>query len=246
LFFVPGKAGSLESLVEIKGLEVRYGFKKAVNGLSLSINEGEAVGLLGVNGAGKSSTLKALLGIVKPSAGEIHLFNLKPGNTKTFQNLGFAPEEGAPPDYLSGKEYLKFLASFRFPKDANILKEVDEMLAWFEIDPKKRIRDYSKGMKRRLVLAQAFIGDPALVVLDEPLNGLDPLMILKLRERINQKRDSQRALIYSSHILSEVEKCCSRVVILSEGKVVLDDSIEKVCSQFGSVEKAFSEKVKSV
>lgn len=235
----------MQNLVEIKGLEVRYGLKKAVDGLSLSIQPGETIGLLGVNGAGKSSTLKAILGMLKPSGGEISLFSLKPGKTETLEKLGFAPEEGSPPDYLSGREYLTFLASFRFKKGLPLSQEVEEILTWFEIDPQKRIREYSKGMKRRLVLAQAFIGDPSLIVLDEPLNGLDPLMIVKLRERINQKKNPERALIYSSHILSEVEKCCTRVVILSNGKVVLDASLEKVVSEFGSIEKAFSEKVKS-
>jgi ABC-2 type transport system ATP-binding protein len=204
---------------------------------------GESVGLLGANGAGKSSTLKALLGMLRPSGGEIKILGGKPGSFSNFEKLGFAPEEGVPPDYLSGKEYLSFVSRLKKPSKREHSEEVEELLSWFELDPRKPIREYSKGMKRRITLAQAFLGEPDLVVLDEPLNGLDPLMIVKLRNRLNEKRNKGMGLLYSSHILSEVEKCCSRAIILNEGKLVLDAPLEAIQSEYGSIENAFAKTV---
>lgn len=229
-------------ILEVKNLEVRYGFKKAVSGISFSIGPGESVGLLGANGAGKSSTLKAVLGMIRPSAGEIKTFSSRPGGFAGFEKVGFAPEEGGPPDYLTGKEYLDFVYALKNPKKTERSSEVDELLNWFELEPQKNIRDYSKGMKRRLTLAQAFLGNPQLIILDEPLNGLDPLMIIKLRSRLNEKKEKGTAVLYSSHILSEVEKCCSRVIILKQGELVLDASLSAVMADYGGIENAFAQK----
>lgn len=230
-------------ILEVKNLEVRYGLKKAVDGVSFSMSAGESVGLLGANGSGKSSTLKALLGMLHPSGGEINILGNKPGSFSIFEKLGFAPEEGVPPDYLSGKEYLSFVSRLKKPSKRDPSEEVEELLSWFELDPGKPIREYSKGMKRRITLAQAFLGEPDLVVLDEPLNGLDPLMIVKLRNRLNEKRNKGTGLLYSSHILSEVEKCCSRAIILNEGKLVLDAPLDAIQSEYGSIENAFAKTV---
>ncbi len=207
------------------------------------MSAGESVGLLGANGAGKSSTLKALLGMLRPSGGEIKILGGEPGSFSNFEKLGFAPEEGVPPDYLSGKEYLSFVSRLKKPSKREHSEEVEELLSWFELDPRKPIREYSKGMKRRITLAQAFLGEPDLVVLDEPLNGLDPLMIVKLRNRLNEKRNKGTGLLYSSHILSEVEKCCSRAIILNEGKLVLDAPLDAIQSEYGSIENAFAKTV---
>jgi ABC-2 type transport system ATP-binding protein len=125
----------------------------------------------------------------------------------------------------------------------NIKVTFNELLSWFELDPRKPIREYSKGMKRRITLAQAFLGEPDLVILDEPLNGLDPLVIVKLRNRLNEKRNKGTGLLYSSHILSEVEKCCSRAIILNEGKLVLDAPLDAIQSEYGSIENAFAKTV---
>jgi len=230
-------------ILEVKNLEVRYGLKKAVEGVSFSIGPGESVGLLGANGAGKSSTLKALLGMLEPSQGHIQILGGRPGSFSSFEKLGFAPEEGEPPDYLTGREYLSFVSRIKKPLKTDFALAVDELLSWFELDPKKPIRECSKGMKRRITLAQAFLGEPDLVVLDEPLNGLDPLMIIKLRTRLIEQRNKGTALLYSSHILSEVEKCCSRAIILKEGNLVLDSSLESIQEEYGGIENAFAKKV---
>lgn len=230
-------------ILEVNNLEVCYGLKKAVKSVSFAMGPGESVGLLGANGAGKSSTLKAILGMIRPSKGEIRTLNKRPGSFASFEKLGFAPEEGSPPDYLTGKEYLDFVSALKMPMRQKGFLEVDELLGWFELEPKKPIRDYSKGMKRRLILAQAFLGNPELIILDEPLNGLDPLMIIKLRTKLNEQKEKGTSILYSSHILSEVEKCCSRALILKEGELVLDASLETIMADYGGIESAFAKKV---
>ncbi|NBX92937.1 MAG: ABC transporter ATP-binding protein [Proteobacteria bacterium] len=230
-------------LVEVKNLEVRYGSKKAVRGLSFSLMPGESVGLLGANGAGKSSTLRAILGMQPVSQGSISVFGKKPGLYKSFEQLGFAPEEGSAPEYLTGLEYLLFVSDLHRPAHPENKKEAQELLQWFELNPNQRIRDYSKGMKRRILLAQSMVASPQILILDEPLNGLDPLMIVKLRELLIRKREQGVTVLYSSHILSEVEKTCSRAIMLREGEMVLDASLPDIVRDYGGVEDAFTQKV---
>lgn len=234
----------MEKIFDIQDLLVTYGFRNAVDGVSLSLERGRSLGLLGLNGAGKTSTIRSLLGMLRPKRGAVSLFGKKPGPA-LFRRLGFAPEEAVPPEYLNGREYLNFIAELRLANRASRRQEVDELLSWFDLDPAKRVRNYSKGMRRRLILAQAFLGSPELLILDEPLNGLDPLIIIKLRERLVAYREKGGSILYSSHILTEVEKSCSDVAILHAGKLVAAAPVAAVVAEFGSVEAAFAAKVKS-
>ena len=122
-------------------------------------------------------------------------------------------------------------------------QEIDELLSWFELNPDKRVSQYSKGMRRRLILAQAFLGKPELLILDEPLNGLDPLMIQKLRDKLRDYRAKGVSILYSSHILSELENCCTDVVMMDHGSVIMQESVTNLVQQFGSIEKAFTAKM---
>lgn len=228
---------------EIDQLKMTYGFRVAVDNLSLMLRKGQSLGLLGINGAGKTSTIRALLGMRRPQKGKVKIFGLSPGDTKTFRRLGFAPEDGVAPEYLTAEEYLSFVAAFRIKVRAKRKEEVGELLNWFELSPKKKIRDFSKGMKRRLVLAQAFLANPELLILDEPLNGLDPLVIIKLRERLQLYQDQGGTILYSSHILSEVEKSCSDIAILSRGQLVYRGTRQEAIGEFGSIENTFAKLV---
>jgi ABC-type multidrug transport system ATPase subunit len=231
-------------IFQIEGLQVNYGFRTAVDSLSLSLQRGMSLGLLGLNGAGKTSTIAALLGMLRPRRGTVRLFGEKPGSPRLFSRLGFAPEEAVPPEFLSGEEYLSFVGELRVKNSVERKKQVSALLQWFELDPAKRIRQYSKGMRRRLILAQAFLGNPDLLILDEPLNGLDPLIIIKLRERLEAYRASGGTVLYSSHILNEVEKSCSDIAILFQGKLILNAPVPDLVRDYGSVESAFAAKHK--
>jgi ABC-2 type transport system ATP-binding protein len=229
------------SILSIENLTVRYRFRTAVKELFLRLEAGQCLGLLGANGAGKTSTIRAVLGLVRPAKGRIRILGHGPGALRGLAQIGFAPEDGCPPEYLTGREYLVFVARIRSGEDRHKAAEsADKLLADFDLAPHKKIRDYSKGMRRRLVLAQAFVGNPKALILDEPLNGLDPLMILKLRDYLTAYREKGGSLLYSSHILSEVERTCTHVAILQEGQLVLGAPMVEVVEKYGSVENAFS------
>lgn len=232
-----------QDIFQVENLKVTYRFRTAVEALTLSLRPGKSLALLGVNGAGKTSTIRALLGMLRPKAGKVTVFGGPAGDPKSFRDIGFAPEEAVPPEYLSAGEYLRFVGAFRQKDREKRNREADDLVGWFDLDPAKKIRDYSKGMKRRLVLAQALLGGPKLLILDEPLNGLDPIVIMKLRERLTAYREAGGSILYSSHILAEVEKTCTDVAILSAGRLMLCDPMEKILAEYGSVEKAFAEKV---
>lgn len=231
------------TIFQLTDVSVGYGGFTAVRDISLSLVKGQALGLIGINGAGKTSTLRALLGMVKLKSGKVSVFGGVKLDQKALIKIGFAPEEGGPPEYLTGLEYLRFVGGFKINSKEELRKQVDELLSWFELDPNKTVKNYSKGMRRRLVLAQAFIGTPDFLVLDEPLNGLDPLMILKLRERVVNYRKNGGSILYSSHILSEIENTCSDIVILHKGSIVTQATVAQLVQDHGSVEKAFTNRV---
>lgn len=228
---------------EISGLSVSYGNRFAVEDLNLSIREGAALALLGLNGAGKTSTIHAMLGLVRPRTGSILLFGEKHGSIHSYKRIGYVPEDVLLPDFLSAKEYLMFAGSFKIADRQALRTQVGEILEWFELSATKKIRESSKGMIRRMVLAQAFLGPPKLLILDEPLNGLDPILIMKLREYLDKYRKNGGTLFYSSHILGEVEKTCTEIVLIRSGKVVYQSSTENTIAEFGSVENAFAQRL---
>lgn len=229
-----------ENVVEVANLVVKYGAKTAVDELSFNLKKGQSLGLLGLNGAGKSSTIRALLGMVRPQSGKALVFGQKPGSQASLSQLGFAPEDGTPPDFLTTLEYLEFVYAFKVKKSSSRRKECEALLNWFELATNKKVQDLSKGMNRRLILAQAFIGKPSLLILDEPLNGLDPLMIIKLRDKLDTYRKNGGTVLYCSHILSEVERSCSDILVLRDGKISYANSVTQAITEYGDVEKVFA------
>lgn len=235
----------MAAIFEINNLRVHYRSFTAVDGVSFRMEPGSSLGLIGANGAGKTSTIKSLLGLMRYQ-GEINVFGQGPGALSVFEKIGFAPEDADPPEYLTTREYLKYISVLRI-KDASLrAREVEESLQFFELDPKKTIRNCSKGQKRRVLIAQAMIGSPDLLILDEPLNGLDPMFMIKLREKLVHYRASGKSILYSSHILSEIEKSCTDLVILHKGKLCYTEKVAKAVADFGSVENAFTTKVGGV
>lgn len=230
---------SADPIFELDKIVVQYGKYRAVDRLSLTLQKGESLGLLGANGAGKTSTLKALLGMHRPTDGAVRVFGGPTGTPSVLKRLGFAPEESIPPERFTGREYLDFVASFRISDSAKRKDECATLLEELDLAPHKRVSAYSKGMKRRLVLAQALVGSPEFLILDEPLNGLDPLIIVKLRQRLEKYLQGGGSILYSSHILAEVEKTCRRIVILRRGEVVYEGTTAETITKYGSVEAAF-------
>ncbi len=194
---------------------------KAVDTLSLSIKKGEIFGLVGPNGAGKTTTIKSIVGLLKPDHGTIRIFGKSNKDLETKKSTGYLPENPVFLDYLNGKEFLEYMgALYRIDRnilDDKILKKA--RLVGITDYINKRINTYSKGMVQRLFLAQALIGDPGLLILDEPTAGLDPLGIIEFRKILQKLKEEGRTIIICSHILTELEKVCDTVGFLKKGKI---------------------------
>jgi len=215
--------------IEVKGLTKLYGEQKAVNDISFYISKGEIVGFLGPNGAGKSTTMKIITGYLLPNAGQVKVSGIdvlqRPLDTK--KKIGYLPE--ANPLYFDMyvREYLYFMADLR--KIPNKKKRTEEVINMTGLTPesKKKIGQLSKGYKQRVGLAAALIHDPEVLILDEPTSGLDPNQIVDIRELI-RSLGKNKTVMFSSHILQEVEAICNRVIIINKGALVADDELSRL------------------
>ncbi len=194
---------------------------KAVNDVSFEIKKGEIFGLLGPNGSGKSTTIKMLLGLLNPTRGFIEIFGHSPRHVKTKERIGYLPEESYLYKYLDSRETLDFFGNlFQLPADERE-KRAEQLLDMVGLNQvrSRTVGEFSKGMQRRIGLAQALINDPDLVILDEPTAGLDPIGCREVKDLINALAARGKTVIISSHLLSDVEDVCDRVVIYYGGRI---------------------------
>lgn len=215
--------------IEVSNLQKIYGTQKAVNNISFKVDKGEIVGFLGPNGAGKSTTMKMITGYITPDAGTARVCGIDvtkdPYQVK--QKLGYLPESNPLYYDMYVKEYLDFIAevhkiSFRKKAIEDVIEKVG-----LTRERAKKIGQLSKGYKQRVGLAAALIHQPEVLILDEPTTGLDPNQIIEIREVIREQRKS-RTVLFSSHILSEVEALCDRVIIINKGELVADDLLSNL------------------
>lgn len=213
-----------DTLVQVEGVTKRYGDIVAVDNVSLSILRGEVYALVGANGAGKSTLFRMLVGITEPDAGRVLICgeDLSHRVPSTRRHLGYLPEELILYEQLTGREYLELVAGL---KDADAMR-IPEELSFFELVrvQNKLAGGYSLGMRKKLGLAAAMLGAPEVLVLDEPLNGLDVEMMRKFRLRIEDERGAGRAVLVASHVMSFVERISTRVGIIRAGRIVAEDS----------------------
>lgn len=217
-------------MIEVRNLSKHFGSKKAVNNISFSAKEGEILGFLGPNGAGKSTTMNILTGYISSTEGEALIDGIdileNPLEAKT--HIGYLPEQ--PPLYfdMTVKEYLYFiydLKKCKLPRNSH-LKEICELVKITDVY-NRIIKNLSKGYKQRVGLAQALVGNPSVLILDEPTVGLDPNQIIEIRSLI-KKLGKNHTLILSSHILSEVQAVCDKIVVINQGKIVADDTADNL------------------
>ena len=209
----------------------------AVDGLSLTVRAGEVSGLLGPNGSGKSTTLKMLLGLLFPTRGELKVFGQSPHLSAVKARLGYMPEESYLYRYLTAAEALDFYGRL-FDLDAATRRErVDQLIemAGLRDAAHRRIGEFSKGMARRVELAQALINDPDLIILDEPTSGLDPLGCRQVKDLIRALAGRGKTIILASHLLADVEDVCSRVTILHQGRVQAEGPVDELLQDRRSV-----------
>ncbi|HEY5525716.1 MAG TPA: ABC transporter ATP-binding protein, partial [Clostridium sp.] len=213
-------------VLEIKGVKKKLGKREIIKGIDLSVEEGEIFGFLGPNGAGKTTTIRMLVGLIAPNEGEISIcgHNVQMEKEKALKNVGAVVENPELYKYLSGRENLMQIARIRGVSKEEIQDLIEIVGLKDRIDDK--VRKYSLGMKQRLGLAAALIGNPKLLILDEPTNGLDPSGIMDFREVVKRSaKEKGMAVFISSHILSEVQTLCDRVAFINEGVI---KSVEEI------------------
>ncbi len=209
------------------------GDRQALSDLNLSLPRGTAFGLIGANGAGKTTFVKTLLGVVTPSGGELRVLGGEPAEVTVRARIGYVPERLALPPAWTGRAYLHSVARLKRVRDAraDVTRQLDRVGLGSEAE--RRIGQFSKGMRQRLALAAALLGAPELLILDEPTDGVDPLGRAEIRQLLTEERARGATLFLNSHLLSETERMCDAIGILSRGSLVRQGSVRELCGAPG-------------
>ncbi|MCB0698861.1 MAG: ATP-binding cassette domain-containing protein [Chitinophagales bacterium] len=230
--------------ITVQGLTKKFSTQVAVNNISFELKKGEVVGFLGPNGAGKSTTMKMITGYVPPTDGKASVcgFDVSEQSMEVRKRIGYLPE--ANPLYYDMyiREYLEFTAGIHGVTDAK--HRIEEMITLTGLtkEAAKKIGTLSKGYKQRVGLAQAMLHNPEVLILDEPTSGLDPIQIVEIRDLITEI-GKEKTVLLSTHIMQEVEAMCSRVIIISNGNIVTDDSLTNLQKLNRPLEDIFRERV---
>lgn len=211
-------------MIELKNITKKYGDFTAVDSISFKIEKGEIVGFLGQNGAGKTTTMKMITGLIEPTEGEIYI-NDEKISKKSRKYIGYMPENTPLYQELTVKEFINYVAELKGVKREERKNEVEKLIKELGLDDAKNklIRNISRGYKQRVSLAGALVGNPDILILDEPTVGLDPKQVIEIRNLIKSLRKKHTVLI-SSHILSEINQMCQKVIIINKGKIVAIDT----------------------
>lgn len=212
------------NVIEINNLTKDFGNNKGIFDLSFSLKQGEVVGFLGSNGAGKTTTIRHLMGFIKADNGSAKILNMDcfKNAYSVQEKIGYLPGEIAFMDNMTGAEFIHFMADM---KNITDLQYARELIAYFDIDTKIKIKKMSKGMKQKIGLIIAFMQDTPILILDEPTTGLDPLMQTKFVDLIKKEKAKGKTILMSSHIFEEIENTCERIVMIKDGRLVADENI---------------------
>jgi len=232
-------------MLEAQGLTKYYGSVLAVQSIDFRLEPGQVLGYLGPNGSGKSTTVKMLIGLLEPTHGQV-LFqgkNIQQDLVGYRKHLGYVPEEANLYPYLTGQEYLELVGTLRGMPQARMKAKIEALLELFSLFPHRHlsIGSYSKGMRQRILLISALMDNPDVLVLDEPLSGLDVTSALIFKNLIQSLSAKGKTIFYCSHVLEVVEKVCSRLLILRKGQVIASGTTQEVRQRIGeaSLEQIF-------
>jgi ABC-2 type transport system ATP-binding protein len=228
-------------MIRLDSVTKKFGTFAAVDNVSYAIQKGETFALLGPNGAGKTTIVRMLLDFIKPSSGIITIDGRTASDPQSRRHIGYIAERHTIPPYLSGLAYLSRHASLIGLSGKDAQKEVDSVLEMVSMKglERKKSTTYSIGMKQRIGLGAALLGQPTLLILDEPITGLDPIGIRDVRKIIENLRARGVTVILSSHLLSEVEKTCDTAAILYKGKILVKDAITAIVKDHETLEDVF-------
>lgn len=217
----------MSAVIETNNLTKFYGKSRGIIDVDLSVNEGEIFGFIGPNGAGKSTTIRTLLGLIFKTSGEARIFGLdcEKNIEKILQDVGYLPSEVFYYDRMKAIDLLKYSASF-YNKDCT--KKIKELSDALELDLNKKVEDMSLGNKKKVGIVQGLLHSPRLIILDEPTSGLDPLMQKTFFELIRRENELGATVLFSSHILSEVQRICDKVAIIKEGRILETQRISEL------------------
>jgi ABC-2 type transport system ATP-binding protein len=221
------------SVIETKGLRKDYGRIEALKGVSLKVEPGQIYGLLGQNGAGKSTMVKILLGIVKKTDGDAYLLGEPAGTTNVRKRVGYLPEDHQFPGYHTGRSLLHFYGELYGLSRPERIRRMNEALDIVGLKKRadSKIKTYSKGMKQRLGIAQSFFHDPEVIFLDEPTDGVDPVGRKEIRDLLESLKQEGRTVFVNSHLLGEVEMISDRVAIIHQGEMVKEGTVDDLTRQ---------------
>lgn len=233
--------------VELKNLRMYYGTKEVLKGINLQVRKGEIVGYIGTNGAGKSTTIKILLGLVEGYTGQVKVLghDISEGGVEYKRKIGYVPEIADIYDNLTAREYLTFIAELYGIEHNKANKKAEKLMDIFGIRSyyDGRVSSYSKGMKQKVLIVSSLLHNPDILFLDEPLSGLDANSVMVVKEILAELAKQGKTIFYSSHIMDVVEKISNRIILLNNGNVVADGSFEKLKedSKEGSLEEIFNQ-----
>ena len=208
-----------EGLIEIKNLTKDYGNQRGIFDINLSINKGEMIGFVGTNGSGKTTTIRSILGFIKPTSGSAYVNGLESWKyqSEIAKLVGYVPGEIAFPDLKTGTNFLKSQAEY---KNINDLSYADSLIKELQLDPKANLKRMSKGMKQKTALVAALMADSPIIILDEPTTGLDPLMRDAFLDIIKKEHKKGKTIFMSSHMFNEMEETCDKVALISDGHII--------------------------
>src|SRR5665213_2655496 len=236
-------------MLELRNVSKTYRSIPAVQDVSFVLKEGEVLGYLGPNGSGKSTTVKMVIGLIQPTKGKVFFEgrNIHDDLASYRAQLGYVPEEAQVYTHLSGLEYLQLIGRLRGMQEAVIERKARELLMLLSLEAAQysALTDYSKGMKQRVLIAAALLHDPRLIVLDEPLSGLDVVTARLMKDLLLLLAREGKAVLYISHVLEVVERVCERVIVLDRGRVIADGSPRDLIGAMNlpTLESAFAELV---
>jgi len=219
-------------MLELRGVSKKFSFFPVVNHVNFTVRPGEVLGYLGPNGAGKTTTIRMLAGLLEPTDGEIFFEgkNIKKDLYEYKKRLGYVPEQSEIYPHLSGFDYLLMVGRLRGIPERVLQDKIYEFLRLFDlkIDMDVAIGAYSKGMRQKILISAALLHNPDILLLDEPLSGLDVTTAMVIRDLVKRLAAEKKLLIYSSHVLEVTEKICSNIIIIHKGNIVANDSVENL------------------